>query len=75
MHRRSAYQGKAFVEIQPHIIKVATVTNWACSRLQLFGVTPLRDVAPQLIEQRHSEKVGAWGSLVLEAPETFDLYL
>lgn len=63
------------MEIEPHVIEVATMMNWACSCLQSLSLTPLGDTAPQLIEQRHSEEVGALGSLVLEAPDTSDLYL
>lgn len=66
--KRPAYHMKAFMEIEPHIIKVSIMPHWMCSGLQLRCMPPLHGTATWLTEQGHSEDVRASGSLVLEAP-------
>lgn len=73
--KRRAYHIKAFMEIQPHIIKVSIMPHWVCSGLQLLRLPPRQGTATQSAKQGHSEEVRALGSLVLEAPYAFHLYL
>lgn len=74
-HNGSAYHVKAFMEIQPHVVKVPTMPNWVWLNLHLLHLPPRQDMASWSIKQRCSKKVKTVGSPVLEAPNAFDLYL
>lgn len=65
--KRPAYHIKAFMEVEPYVIKVFIVPQWMCSGLQLFHLPPVQDTAAQLTKQGHFEEAGASGTLVLEA--------
>lgn len=73
--KRPAYHIKAFMEKQPHVIKVSTVPHWACPGLQLLLWVPLQDTTAWLTKQGQFEEVAALGHLVLETSDALHLYL
>ena len=75
MPKRPAYHIKVFVEIQPQVVKVSIMPHWAGSNLQLCRLPPPQDTAAWLTKQGHFDEVRALGSLVLQAPYAFHLYL